>query len=448
MPTSHHLHNRPLSIAYKPVEAVQPNPRNARVHSRAETRRATKFAQKFGPLPIIVTADLVPLSDNIWLEAAKNAGFSVIPVIVWPGLTQAEADVFMLAQVRLIEHGTWDEKKIGEILRDLTLQDLDFDITLSGFDVAEIDLRILAAEGSTAESEAADEVPRPGPSVSRPGDVWIMRKHRLLHGDARDTKSYRHLLRGTLADIVFADVPFNVEICSNVSGKGEIVHREFAMASGEMSEEEFIAFLTSVMKLLVANSRLGSLHYLAMDWRHIFEIVTASRGVYSHFLNMCVWAKDRGGMGSFYRSQHELFFVFRNGDEQHCNNVQLGRFGRNRTNVWAYPGINTFGRNGDEGNLLALHPTVKPVSLIADALLDASRRGDIVLDPFAGSGSTMIAAEKIGRRARCIEIDAIYVDAAVRRWQRWTGEDARLEADGRTFSEVEAERVKEADDDQ
>ena len=197
---------------------------------------------------------------------------------------------------------------------------------------------------------------------------------------------------------------------------------------------------------MATHSREGSLHYIAMDWRHQFELITAGRQAYDSLENMCVWAKDKGGMGSLYRSQHELFFVFKKGKTRHCNNVQLGRFGRNRTNVWNYPGANTFARSGDEGDLLRAHPTSKPVALIADILLDASRRGEIVLDGCMGSGAVLLAAEKVGRRARGIEIDPLYVDVAIRRWERWTGEQARLDGDGRTFAEIAASRAKEATD--
>ena len=278
-------------------------------------------------------------------------------------------------------------------------------------------------------------------------DLWTLGPHRLLCADALNAGSYKALLLGEVAHIIFSDPPFNVPIAGNVSGKGEVIHPDFAMASGEMSEDEFAQFLTIVLILLAANSIDGSLHYIAMDWRHMHEIQTAGRKAYDSVQNLCVWSKNNGGMGSLYRSQHELFFVFKNGKKQHCNNVQLGRFGRNRTNVWSYPRVNTFGRGSDEGNLLHLHPTVKPVALIADVLLDASHRGDIVLDPFIGSGSTIIAAEKVGRLARGIEIDPGYIDVAVRRWERWTGQDARLDGDGRTFAQVAAARHEEAGND-
>jgi len=249
-------------------------------------------------------------------------------------------------------------------------------------------------------------------------------------------------MNGEKAGIIVSDPPFNVTIAGNVSGKGAVKHGNFAMACGEMTEAEFTAFLIAVLTLLAECSVDGALHYLAIDWRHMREMLAAGHHAYDSLINLCVWTKTQGGQGSFYRSQHELFFVFKKGRAPNINNIKLGTYGRNRTNVWTYAGGNTFGRAGaGEGDLLKLHPTVKPVALLADILLDASHRGDIVLDPFAGSGSILIAAEKVGRRARAMEIDPSYVDCAVRRWQRWSGEDAVLEGDGRTFAEIEAERT-------
>ncbi len=448
MPTnpSHH-HNLRLAMGYEPIDRIQPNPRDPRLYRLTERRRIARALQCFGAMPLIVTGNRVMLSGNIWLEAAKLAGFSEVPVIVADHLTPAEADAFMLAQIRLIERGEWDTQLLGQLLRDLTLQDLDFDVTISGFDTPEIDLKIAALDEPVDGPDPADEPAHPGPSVNRWGDLWILGEHRLLCGDSLIADSYRTLLLGDAAHIIFADPPFNLAIAGNVSGLGAVTHREFAMASGEMSETEFISYLTTALTHMAANSVDSSLHHIAMDWRHMHEMHMAGRQAYDSLQNLCVWSKDKGAMGSLYRSQHELFFVFRKGKKQHCNNVQLGRFGRNRTNVWNYPGVNTFGRGGDEGDLLRLHPTVKPVALIADVLLDASRRGEIVLDPFIGSGSTLIAAEKVGRHARGIEIDPLYVDAAIRRWERWTGQEARLETDGRTFREITAKRDGKAGDD-
>jgi DNA modification methylase len=244
--------------------------------------------------------------------------------------------------------------------------------------------------------------------------------------------------------VVFVDPPYNVAINGHVSGNGAIRHREFQMACGEMTEFEFVSFLTTIMKLLARYSAGGSIHFVCMDWRHMGELIAAGREVYESLLNLCIWVKNTGGMGSLYRSRHELVFVFKNGKGRHKNNVQLGRFGRNRTNVWEYAGINALSRSGDEGNLLQLHPTVKPVALIADALLDCSSRGDVVLDAFLGSGSTLIAAERTGRSCCGIEIDPLYVDASIKRWQRYTGDDVIDTATGKRFDDFVNETVEGA----
>ena len=212
------------------------------------------------------------------------------------------------------------------------------------------------------------------------------------------------------------------------------------MAAGEMTAGEFTEFLRRVVAALAQYSTDGSLHYICMDWRHIRELTEASRAALGSPINLCIWVKDNGGMGSLYRSQHELVFVFKNGQAPHRNNVQLGKYGRYRTNVWEYPGVNTLSRQGEEGNLLALHPTVKPVALVADALLDCSARGDLVLDTFLGSGTTLLAAERIGRICRGLELDPIYVDTAIRRWQRLTGGEAILDASRESFSDREVQR--------
>ena len=326
------------------------------------------------------------------------------------------------------------------MLRDLTVQDLDFDVSLTGFDPGEIDLKIITLDENADGDDPADEAVPIGPAVTKPGDLWVLNEHRLLCGDALKPEGYEVLLCGELAAVVFADPPYNVPIAGHVGGLGAFTHREFVMASGEMSDADYLDFLITATTRMAEHSRDGSLHYLATDWRHSLELIVAGKKSYDRLLNLCVWSKGKGAMGSMYRSEHELFYVFKKGKKPHRNNIQLGRYGRNRTNVWKYPGANSFGRSGDEGNLRALHPTVKPVALIADVLLDASVPGDLVLDRFMGAGSTLIAAHKVGRRARGIEVDPLYVDAAVRRFERWTGEPARLEADGRIFREVEAER--------
>jgi DNA modification methylase len=271
-----------------------------------------------------------------------------------------------------------------------------------------------------------------------PGDLWQLGKHRLICGNALEASSWAELLGDERAALVVTDPPYNVPIDGHVSGLGQHRHREFAMACGEMDAREFIAFLSGAMRHARDFSRQGSLHYWAMDWRHIVELTQAATQIYADQINLCVWVKSNPGMGSLYRSQHELFAVFRNGKTQHRNNVQLGRFGRSRSNVWNYPGANSAAHGAGEGKLLALHPTAKPVALLADAILDSTVRGDIVADAFLGSGSTLIAAGKVGRQCRGIELDPLYCDTIIRRWQRWSGGEAVRCSDGAVFDAIEA----------
>jgi DNA modification methylase len=273
-------------------------------------------------------------------------------------------------------------------------------------------------------------------AISCLGDLWQAGRHRIYCGDALAVDSYDALLEGEPARLIFADAPYNVRISGHASGAGSVQHREFAMASGEMAVDEFTSFLSKSMKNFASYSLDGSLHYLCMDWRHCQEILAAGNAIYSELKNICVWRKTNAGMGSLYRSQHEFVFVFKNGTAPHINNINLGSHGRNRTNVWDYDGINSFGKHRDE--LLAMHPTVKPVALVADVIKDASARGDLVLDAFGGSGSTLLAAEKTKRRAALIEIDPLYVDRTIRRWQSLTGQEAVCSRSGASFAEREA----------
>ena len=308
--------------------------------------------------------------------------------------------------------------------------------------MGEIDLRIEGLSSSEELDQADDLESIPaGPPVSRPGDLWLLGEHRVLCASALDRAAYATLMEGKKADLIFTDPPYNVRIEGNVSGLGAARHREFAMASGEMSQSEFTSFLVSALSLLAGHSAEGSLHYICMDWRHMEELLTAGRTAYSDLKNLCVWVKDKGGMGSLYRSQHELVFVFKHGRKPHRNNVMLGMHGRNRSNVWNYPCASSFSRSGDEGNLLSLHPTVKPAAMVADAIMDATARSDIVLDSFLGSGTTLIAAERTGRRCFGLELDPLYVDTIVRRWQQFTKDDARNSVSGRSFAEIEEEEV-------
>jgi len=310
--------------------------------------------------------------------------------------------------------------------------------------MGEIDLRIESLDEKPEAPDPADQLPAiQEHAISRLADLWLLGRHRVLCGNALEQSAYANVMENAKAQLVFTDPPYNVPIQGHVGGLGSVHHREFPMASGKMSEVEFERFLLTCFRHLCAFSRSGSVHFICIDWRHLRELLGAGTEIYGSLSNFCVWVKSNGGMGSLYRSRHELIGVYKNGKASHRNNVQLGRHGRNRANVWTYPGISGFGRQGEEGNLFALHPTVKPVALVADAILDCSSRGDLVLDAFLGSGTTLIAAERTGRCCRGLELDPLYVDTIIRRWQAYAGEDARHAVSGQSFAQVaEARRIR------
>jgi DNA modification methylase len=364
-----------------------------------------------------------------------------VPTVQVDHLNQAQIRAFVIADNKIAENAGWDRQLLALELQELSV-DLNFDVTVTGFDTAEIDL--LISELNEGSPDASDEVPaidRSAPAVSRPSDLWRIGNHHLFCGDALKNDSYVKLLGTQKAQLVFTDPPYNVAISGNVSGLGKVKHREFAMASGEMTTREFTKFLGNAFMHLADFSMDGSIHFHCMDWRHIREMLEAATKPYSELKNLCVWSKTNAGMGSFYRSQHEFVFVFKKGTAPHINNVELGRFGRNRTNVWNYPGVNTFGK--DRSAELAMHPTVKPVALVADAILDCSRRGGTILDAFVGSGTTLIAAEQTGRRGYGIEIDPYYVDTTIRRFEMVCGLKAVHTQTKLDFDTLRNERLEE-----
>jgi DNA modification methylase len=432
-----------LSIIYQSVDDLKPYPRNARTHSKRQIRQIANSIRAFGfTNPVLVDENNIVIAGHGRLVAAKHLGISEVPTIRLENLSTDEIRAYVIADNRLAEIAHWDKETLAiELQHLLTLED-NFDVAITGFEVPEIDL-IVCSSIDKPDADDLFEVDGTSEPVSRPGDLWELGKHRIFCGSALEQDSYRELLGSKRADVVFIDPPYNVPIDGNVCGKGAIRHREFQMASGELSPFRFISFLTSSLELLARYSASGSVHFICMDWRHVGELLSAGRQVYDALLNLCVWVKNNGGMGSFYRSRHELVFVFQNGKGKHRNNVQLGQYGRNRTNVWEYPSVNTLSKASDEGNLLALHPTVKPVALVADALLDCSSRGEIVLDAFLGSGSTLIAAARTGRVCYGIELDPIYVDTAIKRWQRYTGDHAVHAVSGKRFDDT-ANEISEA----
>jgi DNA modification methylase len=437
---------RRLAVRYSPIAALRLDPQNPRRHGRKQVRQIAKSIASFGfNVPVLVDAEQSVIAGHGRVLAAKELGWAEVPVIAIDHLDAAQRRAFQIADNRLTENAAWDDRLLAEQLKELSILNLSFDLEATGFDIGEIDLRIESLDKKPQPDDPADQVPVvQKQAVSRIGDLWQLGRHRVLCGNAQDRSSFAALMECKTADLVFTDPPFNVRIAGHVSGLGAVCHREFPMASGEMTEAEFTRFLAAAFEQLRAFSRPGSVHFICIDWRHLRELSAAGKDIYGALANLCIWVKTNGGMGSLYRSQHELIAVFKNGKAPHRNNVALGRHGRNRTNVWTYPGATGFGRQNEEGVLLSLHPTVKPVALVADAILDCSSRGDLVLDAFLGSGTTLIAAERTGRRCCGIELDPLYADTIIRRWQAYAGEIARHAVSGQSFAALAKERGGQA----
>jgi DNA modification methylase len=426
-------------LALVPIGALRADPRNPRKHSRIQVRAIARSIDAFGfNAPILVDKRHQIVVGHGRYEAAQLLGLESIPVISLDHLTETQARAYLLADNKLAERSSWDDASLALQLKELSELALDFDLEAIGFELPEVDLRIQSLD-PTDNADKADEFgPALGPAVSLPGDLWLLGKHRVYCGSALDPRAYELLMAEERASAVFTDPPYNVKIDGNVCGSGAVKHREFAMASGEMTREEFARFLAGAFDLARAYASPGAIIYACMDWRHMAEMLAAGDAANFELLNLCVWVKTNGGMGSLYRSRHELVFVFRNGGEAHRNNVQLGRFGRNRTNVWNYPGANVFKRRGRKSDL-DLYPTVKPIAMVADAILDSTNLDDVILDPFLGSGTTLLAAERARRRCHGVELDPLYVDTVITRWERLTQQQARLSS-GQSFADVKLER--------
>jgi len=426
---------KPIEMEWVGPDAIRPNRNNPRQHSPQQIRKLERDIRRNGCInPLLITQDGELMAGHARLEASKLAGLTEVPVIRL-GFTKAQALARNIWDNKSSDLSHFDDGLLGLAMKELT--DLDFNIEDTGFSVGESDLLIASLLGSELD-DADQDIPAPiGPAISQPGEVWILGTHRVARGDAQSPNSYALLMDGKLANAAFTDVPYNLA-AHQISGKGKIRHRSFMMAAGEMSDRRYREFLESSIRLMGLHSVDGSLQYHCIDWRHLRDIQQAAENIYSKLLNICIWVKENGGMGSLYRSRCEFVLVYKFGKKSHRNNIELGRHGRNRTNVWEYAGGNSFaGRVTDEGNLLKLHPTTKPVRMIADAILDCTARGEVVLDPFLGSGSTLIAAERTGRRCFGMDLDALFVDVTIRRWQRHTGDDAVHAISGRRFDEME-----------
>jgi DNA modification methylase len=425
--------SRDLTPRLVPVAGCKPLGRQTRKHPPRQVRKLAASLDRYGfVLPILTDTEGRVVAGWGLVLAARQLGLGQIPAVCLTDLSEAELRMLRLALNRITDDAAWDREALAVEFSEVLELAPQIDLEVGGFEVGEIDILL---DGSGIEQE--DELPpidAGATPVSQVGDLWILGEHRLQCGDALDAGSYARVLGTDKADMMFADPPYNVPIDGHVSGLGKVKHTDFVMASGELSPAEYQAFLRIALGHAARQSVDGAIHYVCMDWRHQRELLAAGEGIYSKLMNLCVWNKSNAGMGSLYRSKHELIFVFKVGKGAHINNVALGRHGRHRTNVWDYVSQNAL--SGTRKAKLALHPTVKPVAMIADAMRDCSNRGSLILDPFGGAGTTLIAAERTGRRARVIELNPTFVDVSIERWQRLTG-GAALHADtGQPFGQA------------
>lgn len=410
------------AVVERLINELKPHDKNPRTHSKRQIEQIAKSMKRFGFVnPVLLDQDGNILAGHGRIEAARSLGLESVPTLDIGSMSDAERRAYIVADNRLAELAGWDHELLGLEMEAILAAIPDFDVGAIGFDDGELDALLAAGEGPT-ETDQIPEVEAGKPAVTRPGDIWQLGSHRIMCGDARDKVALDQLMNGEVAQMIFTDPPYNVKVDGHICGMGSVKHREFAMAAGEMSKAEFTGFLGDVLTNLATVSSDGSIHYVCMDWRHIGELLEAGDRAYAELKNLVVWNKDNGGMGTFYRSKHELVFVFKNGTAAHINNFGLGEKGRYRTNVWDYAGVNSLKKGRDEE--LAMHPTVKPAAMVADAIRDCSARNGSVLDVFSGSGTTIIAAERTGRRCYAMELDPLYVDVAIRRWQAETGLEA------------------------
>jgi DNA modification methylase len=410
-----------LAVTYRAVGDLIPDPRNARTHPKRQIEQLKASIEAFGfTNPILADPEGHMIAGHGRLQAARAMGLTEVPSITLSGLSEAQKRALRIADNKIALNAGWDLEILQLELGELASLDVDIDPTLTGFSTGEIDVIL------TSGADPDDEVIPPIPATPRtkPGDVWILGDHRVGCGDGRDAEFLQRVIGHEVrVDAAFLDPPYNVRIGGHAVAAGR--HREFAMASGEMNEREFRSFLADTLGAAVRVSRDGAVHFACMDWRHMDDVSVVGRTVYGERLNLCIWNKSNAGMGSLYRSKHELVFVYRVGTAPHLNMVELGKHGRNRTNVWDYASVNSM--RGSRRQDLALHPTVKPTGLVADAIQDVTQRGDLVLDVFLGSGTTLMAAERTGRRFRGLDIDPAYVDVAIERWSARTVLEPRLE---------------------
>jgi DNA modification methylase len=428
-----------LTITDVPVASIRPYPNSPRVHSKAQRKKAKKLIQHHGvATPLLVDANHQIIDGHLRWEVAQELGLETLPCVIIPSRNEANNRDLRLAINKLPEDTRWDREKLFIELSSLV--EIKYDLELTGHDQGAIEI-ILDYEPTPRNVVEDAPLPIPDrPAVTKPGDLWLLGPHRLRQGDACNPDDVADVVGDAKVRVVFADFPYNCRIGGFVSGLGQPKHREFPQASGEMSAEEFFRFKKRCLEVLINHLIDGAIIYACMDWRNIRSLISAGEALGLDLKNICVWAKTAAGMGTFYRSQHELIAVFKYGTAEHINNFELGQYGRSRTNLWSYRGMTGFSK--DRKDLLKVHPTVKPQIMVADAIRDVSKRGDVVFDPFSGSGTTLMAAHETGRVCCTIELDPLYVDAAILRWQAATGIDAVLAATGETFDEIAARQAE------
>lgn len=414
------------------------NPRNARVHPEKQIEQIALSIEQFGfNNPVLADDQNNVLAGEGRVKAAKRLGLHLIPALRIEHLNAAEKRAFVLADNKLAEGSDWSTNILTLELQELA--DLDFNLELTGFGPGEIEALLGDQDGIGEDAEICPEYDS-SHAVTKSGDCWRAGPHLLVCGDARDQDTYRRLMVGEKAAYAITDPPYNIRIDRNAVGHGRVRYREFAFGSSEMASPEFTTFLGDVFRQIRHHTTQGAICAAFMDWRHMPEMLLAGQKNFIELKNVCVWVKPNGRLGSFYRSRHELVFVWKCSRGKHVNNFELGQHGRTRTNVWEYP-TSAANATNEQGH----HPTPKPIGLIADAIRDCSRRGDLVLDPFCGSGTILLAAERTGRVARAIEIDPRYCDLAIRRWQARTGQSATHVDSGASFADRESEELHRKD---
>ncbi len=415
--------------------------KNPRIHSKEQISKIIESINEFGFLiPITIDENYLVINGQARAEAALKMGLETVPCIHYSHLSKQQKKAFRIVDNKTAELSKWDFELLHSEFK--LLEECNYDLSFTGFETAEIDIIFDSHSSDPELSQSSDELDtysRNETSVSKEGDLWLLGEHRLYCGSALEEESYKTLFGSDMADAVFTDPPYNVPVQGHVCGNGKFKHKDFLQASGEMSEEEFTSFLSCFMGASLPHLKDGALYYCCMDWRHNYELISASKSVNLKYINLCVWNKSNGGMGSLYRSKHELINVFKNGKASHTNNIKLGKHGRYRTNVWDYPGVNT--QNFSDSDL-SMHPTVKPLELVIDAVKDCTNRDEIILDPFMGSGTTIIAAHEAARRAYGIELDPHYIDTAIHRWQSVTGGKAIHAQSNKTFNAMENTNVR------